>query len=229
MSSNNNTAEGDAKTAAKGDEEHNRNQNRPFRKYNTQVQQQPKFEGKCADLKGHIYDYSNARQADLYAKTTKDIAEYVGKEYRYSGDVRRAVTRLERPAIPEPADPPDNAGYATQKRFESALRSYQNRIDGLEINIEKLYSLVMGQGTDIMQQKIKETDDFPDVEAARDGLELLKLIREVSNNFESTKFLPYTKYEAKRRQYNCRQGNHTVQQYLEKFQVRWQWWNMLED
>jgi hypothetical protein len=73
MSSNNNTAKGDAKPAAKGEEKHNRNR--------TQVQQQPKFEGKCTDLKGHIYDYSNARQADLYAKTTKEIAEYVGKEY----------------------------------------------------------------------------------------------------------------------------------------------------
>jgi hypothetical protein len=58
------------------------------------MQQQPKFEGKSADLKGHIYDYSNARQADLYAKTTKEIAEYVGLEYSYSGDNRRAVTRL---------------------------------------------------------------------------------------------------------------------------------------
>jgi hypothetical protein len=118
-----------------------------FEKYNTQVQQQPKFEGKCVDLKGHIYDNSNARQADLYAKTTKEIAEYVGKEYSYSGDIRRLVTRLERPVIPEPTDPPDNAGYATQKRFESALRSYQNRIDGLEMNIDKLYSLVMEQCT----------------------------------------------------------------------------------
>jgi hypothetical protein len=77
----------------------------------------------------------------------------------------------------------------------------------------------MGQCTDIMQQKIKETDDFPEVEASQDGLELLKLIRDVSNNFESTKFLPYAIYEAKRRLYNCRQGNHTAQQYLEKFQV----------
>jgi hypothetical protein len=40
-------------------------------------------------------------------------------------------------------------------------------------------------------EKIKETNDIRDVEAAQDRLELLKLIRGVSNNFESTKFLPY--------------------------------------
>jgi hypothetical protein len=57
------------------------------------------------------------------------------------------------------------------------------------------------------------------VEAAQDGLELLKIIRDVSNNFQSANFLPYAIFEAKRRLYNCRQGSLTAQQYLEKFQV----------
>jgi hypothetical protein len=42
----------------------------------------PKFEGKCNDLKGHIYDCSNARQSDQFMKTTKEIAEYVGRTYK---------------------------------------------------------------------------------------------------------------------------------------------------
>jgi hypothetical protein len=42
---------------------------------------QPKFEGKCDDLKGHIYDCSNPRQVDLFAKTTKELAEHVGRTY----------------------------------------------------------------------------------------------------------------------------------------------------
>jgi hypothetical protein len=61
------------------------------------------------------------------------------------------LSRLERPVIPEPTDPPDNTGYAIQKRFEYASRSYQNRIDGLDLNIGKLFS---AQCTEIMQRKI---------------------------------------------------------------------------
>jgi hypothetical protein len=34
--------------------------------------------GECDALKGHIYDCSDARQKDIYTKTTKEIAEYVG-------------------------------------------------------------------------------------------------------------------------------------------------------
>ena len=30
----------------------------------------PKFEGKCVDLKGHIYDCSDVRQSDQFTKTT---------------------------------------------------------------------------------------------------------------------------------------------------------------
>ena len=58
------------------------------------VHKQAKFEGKCDDLKGHIYDYSHAKQADQFAKTTKEVSEYVGRTYKYGGDIRLAVKIL---------------------------------------------------------------------------------------------------------------------------------------
>ena len=56
---------------------------------------QPKFEGKCANLKGHIYNCSDSRQLDQFMKTTKEIAKYVGRTYKYGGDIRMAVETLE--------------------------------------------------------------------------------------------------------------------------------------
>ena len=47
------------------------------------VPRQPMFEGKCAKLKGHhVYDCSDARQADLFIKTTKEVAEFLGRTYK---------------------------------------------------------------------------------------------------------------------------------------------------
>jgi hypothetical protein len=45
----------------------------------------PKFEGKCADLKGHVYNCSDdARELDQqFMKTTCEIAEYLGRTYKY--------------------------------------------------------------------------------------------------------------------------------------------------
>jgi hypothetical protein len=55
---------------------------------------QAKFEGKCADLKGHIYNCSTSKQADQFNKTTKEILEYVGRTYTYGGDSQLAIENL---------------------------------------------------------------------------------------------------------------------------------------
>jgi hypothetical protein len=68
---------------------------------------QPKFEGKSDDLKGHIYDCSSVKQADAFVKTMKEIAEYVGRTYKYGSDVRLAVLHLSSPTIAMPPDPAD--------------------------------------------------------------------------------------------------------------------------
>jgi hypothetical protein len=66
----------------------------------------PKFEGKCPELAGHIYDYSNARQAaDKYTKTTREICEYVGRTYKFGADTKVALQTLKKPVFQDPPDP----------------------------------------------------------------------------------------------------------------------------
>ena len=64
------------------------------------IVKQPKFEGKCEELKGFIYDCSDARQADMFTKTMKEIAGYAGRNYHHSADIRRAIMDLEKPDLP---------------------------------------------------------------------------------------------------------------------------------
>ena len=74
-----------------------------------------RFEGRCAELRGHVYDCSNPRQAaDDYARTTKEIAEYTGT--KYSAEVTITIETLQKPILPLPADLPDNAS-ATEKQI----------------------------------------------------------------------------------------------------------------
>ena len=71
---------------------------------------QTKFEGKCEELTtGHIFDCTDVRQSDQYSKTVKEIAEFVGRTYKYGADARSAIEHLVRPNLQEPSDPPDNA------------------------------------------------------------------------------------------------------------------------
>lgn len=39
----------------------------------------PKFEGRCDDLKGYVFDLIGSRSADGYTKTVKEIADHVGQ------------------------------------------------------------------------------------------------------------------------------------------------------
>ena len=82
----------------------NHNYHRSSSKKNV-MPKQAKFEGKCEDLKGHIYDCADARQSDMFIKTTREIAEFVGRTYKYGSDARLAVENLTLPVIDEPMDP----------------------------------------------------------------------------------------------------------------------------
>ena len=68
-----------------------------------------KFEGKCKELRGNVYDCSDMKQADLFAKMTKEIAGFVGRTYKYGGDIRLVVENLEMVSITTPKDPPKDS------------------------------------------------------------------------------------------------------------------------
>ncbi len=85
------------------------------------VVKQPKFEGKNEDLKGHIFDCANVKQSDVFTKTTKEIGDYVGSNFKYGSNVRLAIESLSIPTLDEPADPPKDAGLGEMRRWEKRL------------------------------------------------------------------------------------------------------------
>ena len=183
------------------------------------VPRQAKFEGKCEALKGHVYDCSDARQADQFTKTTKEIAEYVGRTYDRGGDVRLVVENLELVTFTEPSDPPANATKTQERIWEKTVDQFVKKTDTLAENMKTLYSLVWGQCTDIMRQRVEALDNFDAMSSAGDSLALLKAIKGIAFNFQSQKYLPHSLHESKRRFYTTSQGKYsTTQSYLEHFQ-----------
>ena len=178
-----------------------------------------KFDGKCNDLKGYIYDCSDSKQSDIFATTTKEIAGYVGRTYKYGGDMRIAVDSLETPVFDMPTDPPEYCSRTALRIWEKGVDEHVKRITYFKENIKTLYSLVWGQCTDIMQQKIEASEGFERISATGDGMTLLKAIKNVAYQFQSQKYLPHSIYETKKRFYAFFQGRTvTTQLYYEKFQ-----------
>ena len=64
-----------------------------------------KFKGDSSDLEGYIFDCNGSRQADKYITAIKRIAEYVGAEFKYVGDIRSSIENSKRFKIPMPTSP----------------------------------------------------------------------------------------------------------------------------
>lgn len=86
-----------------------------------------KFEGRCRELQGHIYDCSDSLQADRYTKSTKELAEHVGRTYRYGDDMRIVIERMVDITIAPPADPKVNATKTEVRVWEKRVDEYVKR------------------------------------------------------------------------------------------------------
>jgi hypothetical protein len=183
---------------------------------------QAKFEGRCVDLKGYIYDCADSKQADLFTKTTKEIAEYVGRTYKYGSDTRVFIENLGMTgisSIPLPADVPSTATKTETRIWEKKVDEYVRKISQIEENMKTLYSLVWGQCSDVIRARIEALDNYQDMTNQSDSIKLLKSIKSLVFNFESQKYRPLAIHEGMKRFYSIYQDKHaTCQSYLEKFQ-----------
>jgi hypothetical protein len=167
-----------------------------------------KFEGKVDALKGFYYDCSDTKQSDMYARTTKEIAGYVGRTYKFGGDTRTAVEDEKMPTFAIPEDVADDAGKGAVRMWEKRLDAIAKREDQLEHNLRQLFALVWGQCTDALQQRIEAEEGFAKMSSENDGLLLLKTIKNITYHYQSQKYVPHSLFESKKRFYtqHLRQG-----------------------
>jgi hypothetical protein len=131
-----------------------------------------------------------------------------------------AVENLVMPTLEVPTDSPATATKTKELIWKKKVEEYVRRESYLEENIESLFSLVWGQCTHIMRQKVEALDAFDNKLAAdNDGIELLKTIKNTAFSFETQKNSWQVSHEAIRRFYMVSQGKHMMtQDYLKHFQ-----------
>ena len=186
--------------------------------YRKPAVKQPKFEGRCDELKGFIYDCLDPRQADMYAKTMKEIAEYAGQTCKHGADICKAIESLERPRMAPPADPAADASATDRRIWEKKVDTYVKHENIYEQNIENMYSVILGQCTDAMRAKLESQDQFEQVLDDSDAIELLRMIRDITFNFQSQKYEPLSIHESIRWFYlQCQDRYMICQAYLKQF------------
>ena len=122
-------------------------------------------------------------------------------------------------AIDMPKDLPQGATWTENRIWEKEVDEHVKRTAYLKDNISTLYSLVWGQCTNIVQQRVEAMDTFGQMSTTGDGLMLLRAIKDITYNFQSQKYLPHSLHKSKRRFYMLFQvRTTTTQAYLEQSQ-----------
>ena len=183
-----------------------------------------KFKGNCEQLQGFVFDCSDYKQADTFVTTLKRISEHVGSTYKNSGDIRSSIINEAKVVIALPTAPvivDDDDPTAVEKVqlmiFKGEIDSYIKRRSILDDNIQKAYSLILGQCTDLLQSKMKQQATWEATSIAQDAIKLVTMIKSITFKFEDQKFLPLALYQAKANLYNLRQGTMTNHDYLQRF------------
>ena len=117
-----------------------------------------RFEGKCDALKGHIYDVARGsnKHHETFQKTTREIAEYIGREFDEGGEFRTGLVNLRLPDLIEPVPPDDpNADKVGFEKWKFEFARYRKDSANRKKNEQKAYALILGQCSPAVRDPIK--------------------------------------------------------------------------
>ena len=114
---------------------------RRSRRTTTATISRQRFNGATEDLKGEIFDLVGSHSADLFIKTKKAVANYIGRTYQHSGDIRHAIETLTLPTIPMPTAPvADPMPVLLAAIFSEQVKEYVKQTSQLQENIKWLWA-----------------------------------------------------------------------------------------
>jgi hypothetical protein len=131
-----------------------------------------------------VYDCSDGKQSDWFNLVTKDIAEYVGREYQYGGDIRWTIKNLEKFKEEEPKELDTTATGVQKRMWERRVDEYIKRENKIKENCRTAYSLVTGQCAEYTRAKLEAAPGFKGPKSKFDLIGLIKTVKGLSFQFE---------------------------------------------
>ena len=180
-----------------------------------------RFEGKCEDLKGFVYDVQHSDATESFQKTTQEIAEYISKEYEKAGEFRTALVNLKFEELVEPIISDSDAENKVEVlKYERLVKAYDARVEARTKNEGKAFPLILGQCSPAMRDRLEAADSWRGINAATNVIGLLKLIQTTCATKQSKQEASHTLLEAYRDFFSFRQLRLNNSDYLQAFKDR---------
>ena len=116
-----------------------------------------------------------------------------------------------------PTAPEDNYTALIKMILNRKIDIYVKRDGILDENLQKSYSLIHGQCTELLKSKLKTSANWETVSSQYNMLGLIEAIKTIIYKFEDQKYLPLSLHHAKRNFYAFRQGKLSNPDYLDIF------------
>jgi hypothetical protein len=179
------------------------------------------FTGKCEDIKDHIYDVTPGKSGfDAFAKTTREIGEYIARTVKDAGEFRTAMDPENlgfSPLVP-PADPTDVGNLLLLKRWELAFKTYHDALERRNKATSQAFAIVLGQCSPTVIDRIKASNQWNVISDANDLVGLLQLIRTSMYTGATSKNSLHSLIEAQAKFHAFRQSSRmTNADYLHTF------------
>mmetsp|Transcript_24339 Transcript_24339/g.36098 ORF Transcript_24339/g.36098 Transcript_24339/m.36098 type:complete len:214 (+) Transcript_24339:1120-1761(+) len=147
-----------------------------------------RFEGKCEDLKKHVYDVAPVQNSyDLFGTTTKAIGKHVATKYEDAADFRTGLVELRLPVLVQPANPPLDDPIALEL-WKIDIREFRDKQRKRAAVQGKAFGLILGQCSRAIRDKIEAAPTWSAANDTNDIMALLRLIRQAMCTGSTTRF-----------------------------------------
>ena len=183
-----------------------RNRNRGHQR---QVATSTKFEGKRPELKGYIYEVrGSGSNADDFTKTTREIAEWIARNYEDGGaDICNSIDpdKLAFDPFPAIAPPSATATAVELKLWEFDIKQrYHEELKRKQLS-NLAYATVLGQCSRAVRDRLEASSRWATISTSNDVIALLKLIRSSLFSGATTRHTLHALQDAQDKFYSFRQ------------------------
>ena len=160
--------------------------------------------------------YNVVSGKDTFAKTTREIAEYVGCKFDDAGEFRTGMVEMRLTPLTEPAPPTDD----NQIRFElwkMARRAHEKQTEARRCNSYRVYALVLGQCSQALCNRMEASNTWGHINDASNVMGLLQLIQNCMIQHQTRQKPIHSLLDAEAQVYGCKQKTLPNNEYYEKF------------
>ena len=172
------------------------------------------FKGANNDLKGKVFIKGKA-QASKYDEAYKALITYFGLKYdqriyrafeHKDADVGRSTITKPKPPminkVVQEASLGDDSKMIGVNRsvidkdgeeymmYQISLKQYVTDLSMYNDNLEKCYSVIIGQCSPAIEQELEGDDSFPPIKLASDSIGLIKILERICYSYQSHEYPP---------------------------------------